>query len=65
MAMTERKKEGPDSSAIKPLKEPTKQVRISESAFDLLKLNAVLSKKSMKDYLDALIYQDNTLKKEN
>jgi len=43
-------------------KEETSLVRISQEAIDILKLNAVLEKTTMKDYLENLIHQDNNLK---
>lgn len=49
------------NSTIKK-KEETSLVRISQEAIDILKLNAVLEKTTMKDYLENLIHQDNNLK---
>lgn len=51
------------NSTIKK-KESTGLVRVSQEALDILKLNAVLKKTTMKDYVEELIYRDNEQKKD-
>lgn len=58
---TKNKNNNIPNSNIKK-REETSLVRISQEAIDILKLNAVLEKTTMKDYLENLIYEDDKLK---
>ena len=46
-------------------KEKTGTVRINQEAIDILKLNAVIEKITMKEYLENLIYNDKEKIDEN